>query len=332
MDVTVVDAIERIPADEFDALDDAAGVAGCHARLRQLEQDGRWHVEYHCVRDGGRLLAAVPAYLGTSDAWPDDDYAPSAWGHPKNLTPATSVLVGGRADLYSTLHRDTTARNSDLTRRLIAHLHDTYGGDHRSLVFAYFTDAEIKGIQAAAPADIDVRDVGRDARFDRHLVPEPDLGYKVRSTLRRDLSAAERAGLRARTVEWDEVAADASRLVADHNLRKGRLDHPDLVAYRMDQWRACPGAQVLVVEAAAGDVRGYQVCVSWRDWLHVHEIGLTPGHGATRHAVYAHLILHGPLRLARRLGARRVRAGLASEEPKASRGATFTPITGGVLS
>ncbi len=67
--------------------------------------------------------------------------------------------------------------------------------------------------------------------------------------------------------------------------------------------------------------------------MDLQEIGLTGNRSDVRRTLYAHLLFHLPVWLARHTdGVRHIRAGLKAEQAKAIRGASFIPVAGGSVS
>jgi hypothetical protein len=64
--VELLDSLDGVGADELFALDGTLGALGCRARLEQHTGDPRWAARYVVARDGDRLVAAVPIFLGNA--------------------------------------------------------------------------------------------------------------------------------------------------------------------------------------------------------------------------------------------------------------------------
>jgi len=316
-----VPTAEAAEAAEFDALDRTAGAAGSHGRLAQFAGDARWTVRHVRVGAPGRLDAAVPVFTPRGRRWADPLYDPAGWGLGE-LRPDEALLVGGCADLRSGWHVTAGAHRAVLVEaaRLAA-------GERRALVFPYFYAAardalSTDGIVWAALA--------REAAFEDVLAADREqrLGARVRGVLRRDRRLIEAAGVRGTVRGWDGTGAE---LIAAHNIRKGKPDHAEFVRMRHAQWARCPAVEVLVFECRAAGACGVLSALVWENELELYEIGLTGDDGPDRLAVYLDLMFHRPLGYARRRGLRRIRAGLAAETPKGSRGARFRELYGGVL-
>jgi hypothetical protein len=110
MRLDIIEHIGDVRPEQFDALDDTAGAAGCHARLRQREADGRWHASYLRWGDGAELRATVPVYSPRGGRWPDSAYDPSTWNLPEEIrqefASGAGMLVGGCSDRRSGLHME----------------------------------------------------------------------------------------------------------------------------------------------------------------------------------------------------------------------------------
>ena len=127
------------------------------------------------------------------------------------------------------------------------------------------------------------------------------------------------------------MAEPASALIAEHNIRVGRFDHPEFVKLRSRRWQDCPGVEFLVFAAESGALTGYVTGWVWRDELAVYEIGLPGPQSPQRLACYLELVFRLPIQLAQQRGLRMVRLGAAAERIKAGRGAVFHELFGGVL-
>jgi hypothetical protein len=132
---------------------------------------------------------------------------------------------------------------------------------------------------------------------------------------------------------WSEVSSFAAGLIAHNNRAKGLPDAEQLVDFRVRQWEACEDVSVVVLQAQAHGEHGVIVCVAWRDWIDLQEIGITGTHSDVRRTLYAQLLFHLTVRLAHESGAvRHIRAGLRAERAKAIRGASFIPLVGAAFS
>jgi hypothetical protein len=323
-------SLRDLDGQEFDRLDTSCGPAGSHARLVQLERDRRWSAEYLCAYEGGTLLAAVPLYRLRKGAWPDPSYDPAALGLDQPLAPADITVVGGRSGLLSTLHVASEIVGSRRHIRLIEEL--LAREPRRSLLLPFLTEDQQRPWKEILGARLRHEVLGADARFDRPLAGA-ELPRKVRQTLARDQRRAESYGVESAVTTWSEVRASAAGLIAANNQAYGLPDAEQLVDFRIRQWEACEGVRVVVLTAKAHGEHGLTVGVIWRDWMDLQEMGLTGAPGDLRRTLYAQLLFHLPVRLARSHGGvRHIRAGLKAEQPKAIRGASFVPLTASTFS
>ncbi|HET9896498.1 MAG TPA: hypothetical protein VFQ44_16345 [Streptosporangiaceae bacterium] len=325
-----LDSLRTIDAQEFDQLDASCGPVGSYSRLIQLERDYRWSTEYLCARESGMLLAVVPLYRLRKGAWPDPSYDPATWGLDQPAAPDEVTVVGGRSGLLSSLHVASAVNG---TRRHIRLVEELVTRPSRSaLLLPFLAEGQLEPWQEVLGRSLECRVLGADARFDRHLAGDKDA-RKVRQTLHRDQRMAGRYGVESSARTWSEVRSFAAGLIAQGNRAKGLPDAEQLVDFRVRQWEACEGACVVVLTARAQGEHGVVVCVIWRDWIDLQELGLTGTPSDLRRTLYAQLLFHLPVRLARQCGGiRHIRAGLKAEQAKAIRGASFVPLAGGTFS
>jgi hypothetical protein len=175
--------------------------------------------------------------------------------------------------------------------------------------------------------------LGNEAKFtDTHLPDRTDrLGSRVRGVLRRDQRNIARHGFRTGVKRWAESSDEMLDLIATHNMAKGQTDHPEFVRMRHDQWDRCDGVEVVMFTLASETIRGVLTALVWSGELELYEVGLSGEDGPERMAAYASLLFHQPLAFAAEHGLHSMRAGLAAETPKSSRGATLSELSGGVL-
>jgi hypothetical protein len=100
---------------------------------------------------------------------------------------------------------------------------------------------------------------------------------------------------------------------------------------RHTEWSQCAGVELVVFAVSSPAASGFLTALAWKDELALYEIGLTGEDGRERLAAYLSLLFHQPHDFAASRGLRTIRAGLAAEVPKSSRGALFTELSGGVL-
>jgi hypothetical protein len=333
----LTDTIECLSPREFDSLDERAGAAGCYHRLRQRESDGRWNVRYAVRKIGTTPVAAVPGYTRLGTGWPDPDYDIRGWQLPDDLAPAqlTSdrcLFVGGCADLRSGLHIGPAARTEPSARAVLSTLARTAAEREQCLVFPYVFAPDRELLVRATSGSTVWTSLGCESRFPDVLDPnrEDRIGARVRGVLRRDARLIAAAGVRTEVCAWADVP-DAAELIAAHNIGKGSPDHPEFVALRHEQWAACESVEVVVFTASSGAARGVLSALVWSRQLELYEVGLTGREGPDRLAVYLDLLFHQPMRFAREQGLTTIRAGLAAEVPKRSRGAVTHHVSGGIL-
>ncbi|MBO0822263.1 MAG: hypothetical protein J2P27_00195 [Actinobacteria bacterium] len=337
MELAVIDHLQDMSPGEFNALDSVAGAAGCFERLQQREADGRWRVGYVRGTDDGVLRAAVPFYECRGRTWPDGAYDPSRWELPdtrrQEYAHGAAVLVGGCCDRRSGLPIDPDYRERRKVRALLVAVARVAAAHDRALAFPYAFPCARRVLAQAAKDQIVWATLGREAQF-RDVVArdwEDRQPSRIRYVLRRDRRLMAAEGVRDEVSAWPEVEDAACELIAAHNLRKGQPDHPEFVRLRHREWGECQGVELTAFTAAADGVRGVLTALVWNSELELYEIGVDGTEGPARLAVYLSLIVHAPLRFAQARGLRHMRAGLAAETPKASRGAVFSELYGGVL-
>jgi hypothetical protein len=326
--------LAHIGPSRFSALDRTLGIAGDFHRLRQHEEDRRWRATYMCASAGGLLRAAVPTYVCLARAWPDPTYSPATWSLPPGVTaactPDRSVLVGGCADLRSGLHIDPEAEPIYLAQRVLPEVTRALPG--RILIFPYVYAGDKEIIDRVFPERMVWTQLAREARFENISDPgrEQRLGSRVRAVLNHDRRLLEKTGVVTSSQHWPAVASEASLLISDHNNRLGKTDNPYFVRMRYDQWHECAGVRVTVFTATCRGITGMLTALLWEDELDLREIGVNGTASDERLAVYLSLLFHQPLELAVAYGLNRIRCGIFAERPKASRGASFHPLYGGI--
>lgn len=326
----VLDSLRDIDAQEFDRLDVSCGPVGSYSRLVQLERDYRWSTEYLCARESGVLLAAVPLYHLRKGTWPDPSYNPATWGAGLLTAPSDITIIGGRSGLLSCLHVAPTVSGTREHMRLIEEL--LTRESRMSLLLPFLTEEELGPWRGVLGSRLECHELGADARFDGHLASET-LSRRVRQTLSRDLRMVERYDVESSVHTWSEVSSFAAGLIAHDNQAKGMPDAAQLVDFRIRQWEACEGVSVVVLAARARGERGVVVCVIWRDWIDIQEMGITGERSDVRRTLYAQLLFHLPVRLARQGGGvRHIRAGIKAEQAKVIRGASLIPLNGATFS
>lgn len=321
-------SLRDLDAGEFDGLDPGCGPVGSYARLVQLERDRRWSTEYLCARERGILLAAVPLYRLSKGDWPDPSYDPASWGLG-HLGPATDLtVVGGRSGLLTSLHVASAISGTSRHLRLIEEL--VAREFRQALILPYLRDSDLRPWREVLGSRLECRALGADARFDPLLPPEA-VARNVRQTLRKDQRMFERLEVESSGRTWSEVRSFAAGLIARNNQAQGLPDAEQLVDFRVRQWEACEGVSVVVRTVQARGEHGVLVCLVWRDWMDLQEAGITGARSDIRRTLYAQLLFHQPVLIARERGVRQIRAGLKAEQAKAIRGASFVPLTSGAF-
>lgn len=334
----LTDTLADVPARQFDRLGDGAGAAGSYGRLRQHEADARWRVRYAVAESGGRFVAVVPCYSRRGDHWPGEAYDVCRWGLPEAdasaLSAARCAFVGGCADLRASLHVAPEHDPHQQVRLALRLLAATAAQGQQFLVFPYFSASDRHVIDLATSGRVSWTLLGREAWFcdPADLYREERIPARVRGVLRRDRRLIAAAAPRTTIRAWTDVAAEASELISAHNAGKGARDHQQFAALRHEQWARCEQTELIAFTAATQAVRGVLTAILWRQSLELYEIGLDGPAGPDRLAVYLSLMFHQPMELASDRGLRCVRAGLAAEVPKKSRGAILREVYGGVLS
>lgn len=320
LSTVVTDTLDDVGADELLALDETVGALGCHGRLVQTSDDPRWEPRYVVVRDGARLRAAVPIYLGGGEQWSDQIHSPAAWGHPEPPVPEKSALIGGRLEIRGSMRCADAPEVLRAVSDAVADLAELRG---RALFLGYLDDRQQRLAEGLFGP------VKWLADYEDFVYPEQvvhgntdELPAKVRHNIRADERQMAQHRITVDVVPWRDHQGNAGELIAAHNNRMQTMDHPALARYRMDQWDECPEVSVHVLHARAGDgEEGVLTVLRYRDELEVYEIGLPEHGGPARRALYTCLIFHGPRQVARDHGLRRVRAGLTAGTPKRLRGA-----------
>ena len=334
-DIDIVDSIADLRPDVFDALNRSAGAAGSYQRMLQLEGDRRWRVRFARMRRRGQLEAVVPLFTCPGPAWVDPVYDPGTWGFPADSfesAPDEVMLVGGCADLRTALHVDSRAIPKRVGELLVRTAELAVSED-RFLAFPYVYEDARRTISEATEGMTSWTHLGNEAKFmDTHLPDrEQHLSSRVRGVLRRDRRTIADYGFDTGVSTWGETHDEALHLIATHNVAKGQTDHTEFVRMRHDQWDRCEGVEVVTFTLASDTIRGVLTALVWSGELELYEVGLTGEAGPERMAAYAELLFHQPLAFAVEHGLRSIRAGLAAETPKSSRGAMFSELSGGVL-
>jgi hypothetical protein len=327
-------ALSDLPGLDSAAFDQNAGAAGSLARIRGVEADGRWQQRYLGSIRGGSLVGLLPVYWPTGGSWPDPGYSPAVWPLPdmaaEDFAANRCLLVGGVYDHRSALH---VTDDPSVARECLREAARLAVESDRRLVFPFFSDRSRRILDHATDGCIQWCIVQREAIFPDVLGPDREarVGARVRGVLRRDRRLIDQTGTVGSVIAWESADHRTYDAIAEHNLRKGRFDHPELVHLRYAQWLACADVEVIVFEVRAGPLSGLLTALVWQNELELYEIGLPESDHSARLAVYLDLVFHRPFEYARRHQLKNIRAGIAGVTPKASRGAIFAPLYGGVL-
>jgi len=285
--------------------------------LAQHTGDPRWAARYVVARDGHRLVAAVPVFLGHGAQWSDQMHQPADWGYPGTPVQEGSALVGGRLEIRGSLR---CADEPDVLR-VVGH---ACQAELRGLevFFGYFDQRQQRLAQAMfGPVEwlIQYEDFDYPPEVVRGRLA--DLPRGVRQSIRAGERKIDQYGIEASVMPWSEYAGSGCALIAAQNKRKGMVDHAALVSYRLDQWDECDEVSVYIAHATMGDEVGAVSLLVYRDEVEVYEVGLPEGDGPSRRTLYSCLTFDEPRRLAQELGLVKVRAGLGAAQPKRIRGA-----------
>lgn len=333
MNTRMLASLREIDAREFDLLDPSAGAAASHARLVQREGDGRWRTRY-LVAEGPELCAAIPLYTPRVDAWPDPSYDPATWfaGGGEPASPRTCLLAGNCTDLRGSLHLAARLPDAQL-RDLLVQLAAIAAQEERALALPYLYDDARARVDAMLPG-VEWSALGQEGYFGG--LEEPDwqlrLRSRERSYLKRDRRLIETAGPSVAVVPFADVEDEACRMIAEHNVVKGRPDHPEFARMRYQEWGECADTTCIALVGGVGDARGVLAGVIWNQRLELLEIGLEGPEGAERLATYLQLLFHQPFELAAQAGLHTVSLGPESHRVKAARGASFHTLNCGYLS
>lgn len=148
----------------------------------------------------------------------------------------------------------------------------------------------------------------------------------VRQTWRKDEDVWASSGLQVQVTDWsEEIVEEAAPLVAHVSLKNGTPEDERLVPWRLSRWRQdTTGRHLVAVVRDSTRLVGACFLRLGRYAVDAYDIGLIDDH-PFRHAVYAKLVVHVPVRLALEAGAERVDLGIGHPSPKQRRGADSTP-------
>ncbi|MET7280043.1 hypothetical protein ABZS29_17545 [Kribbella sp. NPDC005582] len=306
---------------EFANLGMDLGAVGSFGRIQQISDDPRWALRIVSVTENGRLVAAVPIFLGRGDRWTDQLHSPEAWGGPPPPPLDECAFIGGRQDVRAGVHCVNRPDVIEAARDMCAEMPELIG---RQLHFSYYDTAQ------RHLAEQIFGSITWQAQFDEYAFPAAvihgapaDLPKRTRQLLRQDQRRIAEAGISVETSSWSDHDGHAAELIARQNRHKGLEDHAELVEYRMELWDECEDVSVHV--ACDQDGLAAVTMLVHRDELEVYEIGLPQPDTAYRLELYLALGYHAPLTLARAKGLTRIRMGMESGQAKTHRGAVAIP-------
>ena len=327
-EIRVIKSLRSISQESFDALEPRTGPVGTYSRLLQLEADSRWVASYFSMYERDRLVGVVPSYSSKLKRWPDDSYNPGSWGHEGELVPEDCIMIGGRQGLASAFKVSPQFDPFETIESIVRPLRC----EAKSIVFPYINSDQAKVLKKIFGNEIQTFALGKTASLDHHLGQDsPRMNDKVRRTIRLDLREEVEYEMTTEEANWDDIASWASPLIAEHGRAKGASDHSVLVNRRMLQWKLCNDIQVISLVVRSPEIEGVVVTLMTGDWMEVSEIGMPVGRSNLRRALYAMLMYHAPLRLARNHSMKHLRLGLGAETAKRARGADMQDIFGLVL-
>jgi hypothetical protein len=315
--VEFADGLDGVGGDELLALDGTLGALGSRGRLVQHTGDPRWAARYVVARNGDRLVAAVPIFLGHGTQWSDQIHQPADWGYPGAPVQEKSALVGGRLEIRGSLR---CVDDPDVLRAVGDACRAELSG--REVFFGYF-DQRQQRLAEAMFGPVEWLIQYEDFDYPPEVVQGAlaDLPRDVRQSIRAGERKIAQFGIEASVAPWPEYAGSGCALIAAQNKRKGMVDHAALVGYRLDRWDECDEVSVYVAHATMADDEGAVSLLVYRDEVEVYEVGLPEGDGPSRRTLYSCLTFDEPRRLAQELGLVKVRAGLGAAQPKKIRGA-----------
>lgn len=289
-----------------------------------LRMPGWWH-RLVVATEGERIVGLMPVSRPIG-RFPADIFDPRvvAPGLADRPDAADYLLIGGHFDRASGI---AVAPGQAPVRAELAR--------------TAFTQAEREGLAGVA-LYVDDQELGQWASLGRTAavdefatlsVPTDDAAYLAslaashRSVVVRDRRALDRRGLAAVRADPDHLLDEAVDLLRDVQANHGEPEHPILVRYRLDRWLASGAGSVVafVVRAPDGAALAVSFGRHYRDVVEMYEVGLRAGI-ADRVAVYAEILVYGPLRFAYAKGVTRLRLGSGSIQPKRLRGAAVSQV------
>ena len=157
----------------------------------------------------------MPLFTPRGRSWPDPAHDPRAWEIP-GLTgddglPRTSMLVGGCADLGSTLHVREQVRDGGLFTEILSQIARLAANEGRGLIFPYVYE-QTKNTLTRAVGTLAWRLLGREAML--HNVSDEDwedrIGGSARNEWRRDRRLIARMEVVSEVRTWAEVEGTAA--------------------------------------------------------------------------------------------------------------------------
>lgn len=238
--IQILDAIEGIPAAEWDALTahepDLASPFVRHGFLHAAERSGcavprrGWSPRHVVVRRGGRVVAAAPAYLRSDsdgDFSRDWEWAAAAARakvayYPKLLVGVPFTPASGRRVLVA--EGEDRAALVEVVRDALLELAREGGASSVQVLFPAEPEArelEAAGLALRADVQFHWRNEGYES-FDAFLARFPS---KRRNAIRRERRAPAEQGIAIRTVRGEELSGDPEGWARDlHRLHAHSTD------------------------------------------------------------------------------------------------------------
>lgn len=327
-------SIGRLPYVPGTPLSGLAGVYQSRGWLAAMERLTPGGARYVVAAEDERVLGVLPVYL--LDPAAAGHYHPRlAFGLPEEVDGPIAV-IGGRAGYTSgwMLGGEPAAWNA-VVAALLAAAAELARGLGAALISAQYLTAPDAALLARSglvrPGEV----IAHSALAVIEL-PGTDFGHYLaslsaarRSTVRRDLARFAASGLRLDTCRLSGALDYAPRLLASVAAKHGGTPDVDRMRGALLQQVAELDEISTVVFAAPPDAEpvAYSLSYAYGDTLFVRLAGLDHAR-AERAAAYFATTYYEPIRLAYRLGLRRIHVGIASYRPKVMRGAALSPLYG----
>jgi hypothetical protein len=322
-------SVRELPRAEVAALRSSCGAYLSLPRLESLDRDPRWTSRHVAVSRDGAVVALLPCYAPSKDAWFNPAYDLRRLASEMDVgAEADWLYVGGRADLACGLLRHPSL-GAAAERAVAGVAGEAVAEDGRGLCALYANETERPLLETALGPGCAVWQVATGSRLAVAADYLQALKHSHRSVVARDWRRRDALGLRAEPVEWDEVLDEACELIADVSRAHGVPDEPRLVRMRLEVWRRLDGIERFAFAVLAGRSL-LAVSLGWvaGDLVQVHDVGLVPRgeRPAERHLAYVEAMIYAPLRLAAERGCTTVTLGAAATETKRLRGASLAPL------